>query len=156
MIKALGNVLKQDKEPFRVPKRVQDAIPIQTVYLDGIFKVGRSKYAKTYKFTDINYEVASHEDKKGMFWNYSDILNSLDSGATVKLTVAVRKMNKEEFKEKILMTYQGDELDRFRKEVNQMLLDKTQDANGLMKELYVTVSVYKKGIEEARNYFLRM
>ena len=156
MIKALGNVLKQDKEPFRVPKRVQDAIPIQTVYLDGIFKVGRSKYAKTYKFTDINYEVASHEDKKGMFWNYSDILNSLDSGATVKLTVAVRKMNKEEFKEKILMTYQGDELDRFRKEVNQMLLDKTQDANGLMKELCVTVSVYKKGIEEARNYFLRM
>lgn len=139
-----------------MPKRVQDAIPIQTVYLDGIFKVGRSKYAKTYKFTDINYEVASHEDKKGMFWNYSDILNSLDSGATVKLTVAVRKMNKEEFKEKILMTYQGDELDRFRKEVNQMLLDKTQDANGLMKELYVTVSVYKKGIEEARNYFLRM
>lgn len=139
-----------------MPKRVQDAIPIQTVYPDGIFKVGRNKYAKTYKFTDINYEVASHEDKKGMFWNYSDILNSLDSGATVKLTVAVRKMNKEEFKEKILMTYQGDELDRFRKEVNQMLLNKTQDANGLMKELYVTVSVFKKGIEEARNYFLRM
>lgn len=139
-----------------MPKRVQDAIPIQTVYPDGIFKVGRNKYAKTYKFTDINYEVASHEDKKGMFWNYSDILNSLDSGATVKLTVAVRKMNKEEFKEKILMTYQGDELDRFRKEVNQMLLNKTQDANGLMKELYVTVSVSKKGIEEARNYFFRM
>lgn len=156
MIKTLGNVLKQDKEPFRVPKGVQDAIPIQTVYPDGIFRVGRNKYAKTYKFTDINYEVASHEDKKGMFWNYSDILNSLDSGATVKLTVAVRKMNKEEFKEKILMTYQGDELDRFRKEVNQMLLNKTQDANGLMKELYVTVSVFKKGIEEARNYFLRM
>ncbi|WP_195421444.1 VirB4-like conjugal transfer ATPase, CD1110 family [Faecalicatena contorta] len=156
MIKTLGNVLKQDKEPFKVPKGVQDAIPIQTIYPDGIFKVGRNKYAKTYKFTDINYEVASHEDKKGMFWNYSDILNSLDSGATVKLTVAVRKMNKEEFKEKILMTYQGDELDRFRKEVNQMLLNKTQDANGLMKELYVTVSVSKKGIEEARNYFLRM
>lgn len=156
MIKTLGSVLKQDKEPFKVPKGVQDAIPIQTVYPDGIFKVGRNKYAKTYKFTDINYEVASHEDKKGMFWNYSDILNSLDSGATVKLTVAVRKMNKEEFKEKILMTYQGDELDRFRKEVNQMLLNKTQDANGLMKELYVTVSISKKGIEEARNYFLRM
>lgn len=156
MIKTLGNVLKQDKEAFRVPKRVQDAIPIQTVYPDGIFRVGRNKYAKSYKFTDINYEVASHEDKKGMFWNYSDILNSLDSGATVKLTVAVRKMNKEEFKEKILMTYQGDELDRFRKEVNQMLLNKTQDANGLMKELYVTVSVFKKGIEEAKNYFLRM
>lgn len=156
MIKTLGNVLKQDKEPFKVPKGVQDAIPIQTVYPDGIFKVGRNKYAKTYKFKDINYEVASHEDKKGMFWNYSDILNSLDSGATVKLTVAVRKMNKEEFKEKILMTYQGDELDRFRKEVNQMLLNKTQDANGLMKELYVTVSISKKGIEEARNYFLRM
>ena len=30
-------------------------------------KVGKDKYSKTYRFTDINYAVASREDKEAMF-----------------------------------------------------------------------------------------
>ena len=42
------------------------------------------KYSKTYKFTDINYAVASREDKEAMFLEYSELLNSLDSGDVYK------------------------------------------------------------------------
>lgn len=58
MIKTLQNLLKQDKERYAVPKKVQDVIPISCIWNDGIFKVG-NKFAKTYKFSDINYMVAS-------------------------------------------------------------------------------------------------
>ena len=64
MIKTLNNLMKQEKETFRVPKGVQDAIPIAAIYDDGVFKVGKDKYSKTFKFTDINYAVASREDKE--------------------------------------------------------------------------------------------
>ncbi len=64
MIKTLTNLLKQDKEKFVVPKGVQDCIPISAIYDDGIFRVGRDKYSKSFKFTDINYAVASREDKE--------------------------------------------------------------------------------------------
>ena len=64
MIKTLTSLLKQDKEKFVVPKGVQDVIPVKAIYDDGIFKVGKDKYSKTYKFTDINYAVASREDKR--------------------------------------------------------------------------------------------
>ena len=67
MIKTLTSLLKQDKEKFVVPKGVQDVIPVKAIYDDGIFKVGKDKYSKTYKFTDINYAVASREDKEAMF-----------------------------------------------------------------------------------------
>ena len=30
-------------------------------------RVGRDKFSKTYKFSDINYAVASREDKEAMF-----------------------------------------------------------------------------------------
>ena len=63
MIKTLRNLLKQDKERFVVPRGVQDVIPIKAIYDDGIFQVGRDKFSKTYKFSDINYAVASREDK---------------------------------------------------------------------------------------------
>lgn len=36
-----------------------------------IFKVGKDKFSKTFKFTDINYAVASREDKEAMFLEYS-------------------------------------------------------------------------------------
>lgn len=64
MIKTLTNLFKQDKEKFVVPKGVQDVIPVAAIFDDGIFKVGKDKYSKTYRFTDINYAVASREDKE--------------------------------------------------------------------------------------------
>jgi hypothetical protein len=58
LIKTLKNLFKQDKERFVVPKTVQQAIPITAVYEDGIFVVGK-KFSRTFRFTDINYSVAS-------------------------------------------------------------------------------------------------
>ena len=58
MIKSIKAIMRQDREPYHVPRRVQDVIPIQCVWPDGIFKVG-IKFSKTYRFTDINYKVAS-------------------------------------------------------------------------------------------------
>ena len=64
MIKTLTNLRKQEKEKFVVPKGVQDVIPITAIYDDGIFQIGKDKFSKTYKFSDINYAVASREDRK--------------------------------------------------------------------------------------------
>jgi len=66
MIKTLRNMSKQDREKVVVPKSVQAVIPMKTVWEDGIFLVGKNKYAKTYKFEDINYAVASREDKEAI------------------------------------------------------------------------------------------
>jgi len=37
-----------------------------------------------------------------------------------------------------------------------MLLDKDTSINSIVQEKYITVSVYKKNIEEARSYFARV
>ena len=155
MIKTLKNLLKQDKERYSVPRKVQDIIPIQRIWKDGIFQVG-NRFSKTYKFSDINYLVASREDKEAMFLAYSDLLNSLDSGATTKITINNRRLNKANFEQSILMPMRGDSRDVYRKEYNQMLIDKATGANGIMQEKYITISVAKKDIEEARTYFSRV
>ena len=105
MLKTLRNLFKQDKEKFVVPKSVQSVIPIKTIWADGIFLVGSNKYAKTFKFEDINYTVASREDKEAMFLEYSELLNALDSGATTKITINNRRLNKSLRKEsKVVQT----------------------------------------------------
>ena len=155
MIKTLKNLLKQDKERYTVPRKVQDVIPVRRIWKDGIFQVG-GRFSKTYQFTDINYLVASREDKEQMFLAYSELLNSLDSGATTKITINNRRLNRANFEQSILMPMRGDACDVYRREYNQMLLDKATGANGIIQEKYITVSVCKKDIEEARTYFARI
>lgn len=155
MIKSIKTIMRQDKEKYKVPRKVQDIIPIERIWKDGIFKVG-NKFSKTFKFTDINYLVASREDKESMFLTYSELLNSLDSGATTKITVYNQTVNRSNFEESILMPMRGDELDVYRREYNKMLMDKAMGANCIMQVKLITISVAKKDIKEARSYFARI
>lgn len=156
MIKTLSHAMKLDREKFTIPRSVQEAIPIRRIWPDGIFQVG-NKYSKTYRFTDINYAIASKDDKTEMFLDYSELLNALDSGASAKITVNNRRIDKAEFERSILIPMKGDGLDEYRKEYNDMLRSKiTGTNNSILRERYLTISVHKPGIDEARVYFDRV
>ncbi len=156
MIKTLQNTLKQDREGFVLPKSVQDAIPIRRLWPDGIFQFG-SKFSKTIRFSDINYAIASKEDKTSMFLGYSELLNALDTGSTTKLTINNKRLNRQDFEQKILLPRQDDYLDGYRAEYNTMLMDKVTDSsNSVVQERYITLSVHRKNIEEARTFFDRV
>lgn len=155
MMKTVNRVLKQDKEKYKIPRRVQDLIPIKCVWNDGIFKVG-NKFTKSFKFSDINFYVAPDEVKESMMLKYGELLNGLDSNATTKITIFNHKPYKSALEDAITIPTAGDELDSLRKEYNSVLLDKAMAANGVMQEKYITVSAHKKDIEEARRYFARI
>ena len=155
MIKSLSTLFKKDKESYKLPKSVQDYIPIQKMWEDGIFKVG-NRYTKTFRFDDINYAVTSREDKEAMFLEYSELLNSLDSGVTTKITINNHCRNRVDFERSVLIPFKEDGLDIYRKEYNDMLLDKATGVNNITQEKYITISVHKKDIDEARNYFARI
>ena len=155
-MKTIRNLFKQDKEKFTPPKSVHDCVPVQTIYKDGIFQVSKNKYSKCFRFTDINYAVASRPDKEAMFLQYSELLNSLDPGATSKITVLNRRLNRVDFEKNIMIPLANDSLDEYRKEYNAMLLKKALGANSIIQEKFLTISVSKKNIEEARNYFARI
>ena len=156
MIKTLSQALRMDKERFKVPKSVQQAIPIQQIWPDGIFQQG-TKFSKTYRFTDINYYIASKDNKTEMFLDYSELLNSLDSGISAQITINNRRINKEEFEKSILLPMKEDGLDHYREEYNEMLLSKiTGTNNSIYQERYLTVSVHKRSIDDARTYFARI
>lgn len=179
MIKTLKRTFVQDKEHFVTPHCVQDAIPIRCVWEDGIFLVGYNhanlgrvaalfsklrgrgkahaqKYTKTFKFQDINYSVASHEEKRVVFLDYSELINSLDSGATAKISIVNRHINRETFQAEMLIPEIGDSMDCYRREYNKMLLDKATGANAIIQYKYITISVCKSSVEEARSYFARV
>ena len=156
MSKTLATAKRQERVKFKVPRSVQDAIPIRRIWPDGIFQVG-NQYSKSWSFTDINYAIADKDDKMAMFLDYCALLNALDSGASAKITIHNRRIDKEDFERSVLLPLHGDALDHYREEFNEMLRAQvTGTSNSMVREQYLTVSIVKRNIDEARTYFARI
>lgn len=152
-MKTLKEAIKKERQKFKIPKSVQDVIPIREAYKDGIFYLGNNQFSKTFRFTDVNYNIASDIEKQELMKSYWGILNSFAAGISVKITINNHPLDRAEFEQKILMPYQYDNLDGYRKEYNQMLIDKAEKSNSIIQDKYFTVTVQKKNLKEARSYF---
>ncbi len=156
MSTTLRKIRKAERQSMKVPKSVQQTIPVSKIFEDGIFKCENS-YSKTMKFSDINYRVASKDDQMTMFMKYCDLINSIDSEAITKITINNRRLNRKDFKNSILLPDQRDGLDIYRDEYNDMLVDNaTKASNNMVQEKYITVSTLKKNIVGARTLFSRL
>lgn len=155
MLKSLSKFKRQNKEKFKIPRCVQDTIPIDKVYKDGIFSVGK-RYSKTYMFSDINYSDASGEDKKGILLGYGEMLNSLDASCTAKITILNRKVDPEEISNKILIHKADDELNDLRQAYNDLILENLAKSDNLIQEKYITITTFKNNISESRTFFSRI
>ena len=156
MSKTLQTALKRDRERYKIPRSVQDAIPIRRIWPDGIFCFG-STYSKTIRFSDINYAIASKEDKTAMFLGWAELLNALDAGSAAKITINNKRADRQDFERTILLPAQEDGLDGYRQEYNAMLAGKVTDAsNSVVQERYLTLSAHRKDIGQARTFFNRV
>ena len=140
---------------YKVPKRLADIMPVRRVYDDGIFRCA-GFFTKTWQFSDINYSATSQDDKRAAFLHYSDFLNLQEAGCMAKISIVNRLLNRETFENTMLMPMQNDENDRFRRESNRLLMETAMTSNNaIVRSKYITLSVQKKNIDEARSYFAR-
>ncbi len=155
MIKTIAAANRSEKAAFKIPRSVQDTIPIQRIYGDGIFQVGK-KFSKSWQFTDVNYASASEDVQETIFRLYCGVLNSLPTDASAKITIINRKLDMESFKRTMLMGTKGDELDVYRRESDRILMEKSAASNDLIQEKYVTLSIPTRKLDESRGYFRRV
>ena len=144
-----------ERDGFQVPKSAQQSIPIKRIYKDGIFQVA-GKFSKTWRFSDINYAVASMERQQQMLLAWCTVINMLPTNVTSKISLINHKMDRKEFETTQLMALEGDRLDHYRKEYNEVVEEKARESNDMIREMFITVSVEKKTVEEARAFFQRL
>ncbi len=162
MFDLIGNIKKKSGlddmfgDTMTVPQSVQEVLQIKTVYPDGIFWLGKDIYSKMFKFSDINYAVSSKADKEDDFFKYSEILNSLENGVSSQITIINRKIKNNELDKIIMSEQENDGKDKYRKEMNEMLMNLANGANAIVQDKYITLTVQKKTVEEARSHFRRV
>lgn len=145
---------KPKKEKRKIPKTVQQSIPIDRLYRDGIFKCGHT-YSKTWRFSDINYAVASDDDQLSMFLAHSALINGLPTDAMAKISIFNRQLSREVLSS--LATPNGEKnYAVYANELAEIFADKMADSNNIVHDKFITVSSEKKNIEESRTFFTRV
>ena len=155
MNKSLMAANTSEKYKYKVPRSVQQSLPIRRIYGDGIWLVG-GKHSKTWQFTDINYIAASDDDKRSIVMGYSGIINTLPTDATAKITIFNRRINPSDFERRILMKRKNDGLDHYRAESNRINKGRAKASNNLIQSKYVTLSIPERKLQDSRAYFRRV
>ena len=145
--------LKKASVPlYKTPKSIQETIEIMKVAENGIFEVSRNHFSKCYRFRDINYTTTNEEEQIDIFERYCKFLNSLD--CNFKITVNNKNKDMQNLREEILLQYQYDEFDKFRRIYNEIIEDKIREGRqGIEQERYLTLTIEQKNFEEAKAQF---
>ena len=148
---------KEKANGNKVPRTVQQSIPYETVFPNGIIMSRAGRYSKSYHLEDVNFATADQESQENMYLDYEGLLNSVDPGMTAQITVFNRSISKELVRNKILFRPQNDGLNKYRDIMNQVLQDKISEGrNNLKKEKYFTVSLTAPNVQDADVIFRRL
>lgn len=148
---------KQKKNNNKIPKTVQQSIPYESVFPNGIIMSSAGRYSKTYRLDDANFSTADQTTQENMYLDYEGLLNSVDAGMTAQITIFNRSESQGRTQNRFMMKPQNDGLNKYRDDMNQIIADKlTEGRNNLTKEKYFTISVEAPNVQDADTIFRRL
>lgn len=131
-------------------KTVEDTVLFEKMEEDGICYIGKNFYSKTIEFEDINYHLSSFDQKRNIFTNYFEMINSFDSTIHVQFTFYNRKLFSENL-EDVSIPFKGDDFNEARKEYSDILTHLQKNStNGFRKTKYITFTIQANNLEQAR------
>lgn len=138
------------QKELKIKRSVQNTIPYNKMFRDGIAELEQNRYSATMRFTDINYQIASDDDRNKIFTRWMMMANSLVNDVGVQWTIHNHTVNEEEFHKQILIKHRKDGLNDYREECNSMLMNKQRlGKNVIISDKMVTFAVEEESYDEA-------
>lgn len=136
---------------------VADSIPYLRVFKNGMFEVEEGRYSKSYKLPEVNFKTANDDDQRKIAETYSAFLSSFDDGVDIEVTLYNKTIDIEAFKEQVFIPMKADNLNSYREEYNNMLLNKMSGAkNNLETEKILTISINAMDQQAANDKFAQI
>lgn len=117
----------------------------------------RGCYVKNYRIGGINYLTAPEEEQMTVHHGLKSMFNSFGPNMEAALSIYACCVNEQEFFERVLYKEAGDGFDDYRKELNDIILQRMKEGrNGIRKEKYLTVAVHEHNVVKAARTFHRL
>ncbi len=177
---ALLNILGTTNKNTSVPKpqkqaakTVQQTIPYQLVYGNGMFLNRPGVYSKTYTFEDVNFDTEADDSQEAIMEQFKKLLNKFGPNVTAQYNIINTQMPMDKLVENYCihpkasdMVMVGDSAevrekkekrDELRTDYNNIIMDKIQDGrNDIRKKRYITLSINATDVLMANKSFDRL
>lgn len=140
------------KEIYKLPKNVQEVLPVEEIFEDGIFKT-LGKFSKMYRFTDINYTTLSKEEKIATLRRYGGFLNSISPSMSLKITIISRNINADDYKKEVFLDEMDEVLGEYNKELNEVISGSGKPTDNLVQDFFITLTTLEKDYKLAAKAF---
>lgn len=140
-----------NRHKFNIPRSVQDFVPLDCFYEDGMAKAG-NRYSVLYRFSDVDFSVLSDDDKETVLEKYESIISTFLDKASYKITVASYNIPQEVIYSKMALpnfNYNPALSDSINGQIHNNIAAVGQSVTGL----YLTVSILQNTEEDAVSYF---
>ena len=153
--KQIEAVIRQAKGDGKA-HTVQDSIPFQNMFPDGLCRLEGGTFSKTIAFEDVNYRLAGPEDQRSIFESLCDFYNGYDPSIGVQVSLDSRNGGSAA-DEMFGIRRQGNDLDPIRDEAVDILrMQYKRGNNGYVKTKYVTLTIEAENLPAARARFARI
>lgn len=147
--------MKKPKTTARLPRSVQNTIPIQQVSVDGIF-YDQGVYSCCWSFEDVNYESASDDAQESVLTSYAKLINRIDDTMHIQVCLTNHYRNPEEYATDVLLADRNEANDLYRRDMNAILQEEAGLSNYMQRERYLILSRPAQNWDEAKRAFARM
>lgn len=136
---------------------VEDTIPIEKVYENGICRLTDGYFTKMIAFEDINYQLALEEQRDCIFNQFASFLNSFDNNTRLQLCFTNQLGRLEELADAITIPIKNDGLEEIRSEFRTMLQNQLEKGNnGLRQTKYIVFGVKEDSYRQAKVVLSRL
>lgn len=133
-----------------LPKDVRSSIPFRGAMSGGIIETYPGTFTKSYRLKDVNFAIAKDEDQLAIYRAFMDFLNSFSEQTKWQFTIFNHEVDKRETIRQIRIPPQHDGLNKYRNELNNILLQNLKTGNRSVKQdKILTVSVDDLNVDHA-------
>lgn len=130
---------------------VQNTIPYQVMYRDGVCQVSGNFFSLTVQFFDANYSIAEFDEQNNIFSKYCDVINLFDNTIKFQLTFENQNRSKDKLIKTVQIPQQDDDFNDIRSEYSKMLTDKLlKGSNGQSARKFLTFGIEAASYKAAR------
>ena len=138
------------KTKKKIPRTVQQSIPYEYIYPQGIIESENGWFSKAYNLEDINFSIAPEEEQKDIFINFEKLLNSFSIDCPFQIVIHNFKADKVATLKKVRLKPERDGLNKYRNELNGVLLTKISEGNNSLRQnKYLVVSYQNDNVDDA-------
>lgn len=134
----------------KIPKSVQQSIPIEEIYPDGTWRSGEV-YSRMWSISDINYAMLGDDQKKSILTLYGAVYAGIPADCWAKFSIVSQHIDEQAFKEDILFESFDPIVEEYRTEWNTLLSDCAEKTGNVVQKKYLIVSTTKPEAAKAQS-----